>query len=247
MVAPLTELPIRGVVWYAGEANPGVTQPQYEALLRGLIADWRDAWKKDFPFLIVDFANFGPHAATPTDGWWPEVRGAQIAVGASTPKAGLAQAVDIGTGANNRPPDKLDVGKRLTATALHVVYGQNVPCEGPRFASMAVEGNKIRVTYANPDAGLVLAASPYVSTDPANDNPALPLNEPLGFEVAGVDKKWVNAKAQIDGSTMLVWSDAVPNPVAARYAWSSNPPVNLYSKNGFPAEPFRTQDWKVNP
>jgi sialate O-acetylesterase len=246
MVAPIAGLPICGVVWY-GTGNPGDTQPQAEALLRGLIADWRGAWKNDFPFLIVDPANFGQRTPNPTDGWWQEARGAQIAVATSTPKAGLAQAVDIGTGANDGPPDKLDVGKRLTATALHVAYGQNVPYEGPRFASMAVEGNKVRVTYANPGVGLVLAASPYISTDPAYDNPALPLNEPLGFEVAGADKKWVNAKAQIDGSTMLVWSDAVAAPVAVRYAWSSNPPVNLYSKDGFPAEPFRTQDWKVNP
>jgi sialate O-acetylesterase len=247
MVAPLGGQPIRGVVWYAGELNGGDSQPQYEALLRGLIASWRDAWKSDIPFLIVDLSNYGQPTPTPTDNSRADMRGAQIAVAASTPGAGLTQTIDIGTENDSNPPDKLDVGKRLLATALHTVYGQNVPCEGPRFAGMTVEGNKIRVKYANPDVGLVLAASPYISNDPANLNPALPLNEPLGFEVAGADKKWVNAKAQIDGSTMLVWSDAVANPVAVRYAWASNPPVNLYSKDGFPAVPFRTQDWKVNP
>jgi sialate O-acetylesterase len=247
MIAPLAGVPIRGVAWYAGEANGGDAQPQYEALLRGLIASWRDAWKDAVPFLIIDMANLGQPTSTPTDNSWAEVRGAQIAVAASTPKAGLVQAIDIGTENNSNPPDKLDVGKRLLATALHTVYGQNVPFQGPRFAGMTVEGNKIRVKYANPDVGLALAASPYISTDPANLNPALPVNEPLGFEVAAADKKWVSAKAQIDGGTMLVWSDTVPNPVAVRYAWASNPPVNLYSKDGFPAVPFRTQDWKVNP
>jgi sialate O-acetylesterase len=247
MIAPLAGVPIRGVAWYAGEANGGDTQPQYEALLRGLIAGWRHAWKNDYPFLIVDMANLGQPTPTPTDNSWTEVRGAQIAVAASTPNAGLVQTIDIGTENNSNPPDKLDVGKRILATALHTVYGQNVPFEGPRFAGMTVEGSKIRVKYANPDVGLVLAASPAISTDPANLNPPLPLNEPLGFEVAGADKKWVSAKAQIDGGTMLVWSDTEPNPVAVRYAWASNPPVNLYSKDGFPAVPFRTQDWKVNP
>ena len=247
MVAPLAGQPIRGVVWYAGEENGGDSQPQYEALLRGLIASWRGAWKNDISFLIVDLTNLGQPTPTPTDNSRADMRGAQIAVAAGTPNAALTQTIDIGTENNSNPPDKLDVAKRLVATALHTVYGQNVPFGGPHFAGMTVEGNKIRVKYANPDVGLVLAASPYISNDPANTNPALPLNEPLGFEVAGADKKWVNAKAQIDGNTMLVWSDAVANPVAVRYAWATNPPVNLYSKDGFPAVPFRTQDWKVNP
>jgi sialate O-acetylesterase len=247
-IAPLAGFPVRGVAWYSSEADAGNTVPLYEALLHGLIDDWRAKWgAPDLPFVIGGVTNNGARSPTPTDNPWADLRGAQIAVAASVPNVGLAETLDLGTGANGHPPDKLDVGKRLAATALHLAHGQNVPDEGPRFGSMAVEGSKIRVTYANPEAGLVLADSPYVSTDAANDNPALPLNEPLGFEVAGADKKWVPAKAQIDGNTVMAWSDAVPKPVAVRYAWSSNPPVNLYSKDGFPAVPFRTQDWKVNP
>jgi sialate O-acetylesterase len=67
------------------------------------------------------------------------------------------------------------------------------------------------------------------------------------FDLAGADKKWVVAQAKIDGDDVLVWSDQVPNPVAVRYAWAQNPQVNLYNKEGFPAVPFRTQDWPVVP
>jgi sialate O-acetylesterase len=245
MIAPWIGFPIHGVAWYAGEQNDASGQAGYEVLQRALIDDWRARWKSPFSFLIIGLAGNGPRNTAPENSGLAEVRGAQIAVAASEPNAGLAQALDLGLDNSPWPPDKQDVGKRLAATALHVAYGQNVPFDGPRFGGMTVEGNKIRVTYANPEGGLVLADAPATANDPHNQ--PVPLSEPLGFEVAGADKKWVNAKAQIDGGTMLVWSDTVPNPVAVRYAWASNPPVNLYSKDGFPAVPFRTQDWKVNP
>jgi sialate O-acetylesterase len=244
MIAPFTNTPIRGVIWDLGE-NAG-NAPQFETLLHALIDDWRQKWKSELPFIIVDLSNIGDRAPNPTDSGRADIRGAQIAVASAGPNTSLAQTIDLGAVHNGNPPPMPDIGKRIAAAALHI-DGQNVPFEGPRFGSMAVEGGKIRVKYANPDVGLVLAASPDVSNTPPNDNPALPLDAPLGFEVAGADKKWVNAKAQIDGNTVLVWSDAVPAPVAVRYAWSANPPVNLYSKDGFPAVPFRTQDWPANP
>lgn len=247
MIAPLAGFPIRGVIWYQGEANTGDKQPRYEAKLSGLIDDWRRHWGNNFTFLVVGLANNGRRSPTPEDSGWAEVRGAQSAVTASMPNTGLAQTIEIGTGNNIHPPDKLDVGLRLAASALHVAYGQNVPYDGPRFASMAVEAGKIRVKYTNADSGLAILPSPYISNDPTNDNPPLSTTDVLGFEIAGADKKWVNARAQIDGKEVLVWSDTVPQPVAVRFAWAWNPPVNLYNKDGFPAVPFRTQDWPVTP
>jgi sialate O-acetylesterase len=243
LIAPLIHTPIRGVIWAQGENNIGYSQPQYEALLHALIGDWREKWNGELPFIILELPNIGGRAPNPTDSGPAGVRGAQIAVAEAGPKTSLAQTIDLG---GIHQGFSLDASQRIAATALHLV-GQNVPFEGPRFGSMAVEVGKIRVKYANPEVGLALAASPYVSTTPPNDNPALPLDAPLGFEVAGADKKWGNAKAQIDNGAVLVWNDTVPAPVAVRYAWSSNPPVNLYSKDGFPAVPFCTQDWKVNP
>jgi sialate O-acetylesterase len=243
MIAPLTRTPIRGVIWSQGDNNDNDSQAQHEVLLHALIGEWREKWKSDVPFIIIDRSNVGGRAPNPVNEGRADVRGAQIAVAEAGPNIHLVQTIDLG-GIHNGYA--LDASQRVAATARHLV-GQNVPFEGPRFGSMAVEGGKIRVKYANPDVGLVLAASPYVSTMPPNDNPALPLDAPLGFEVAGADKKWVNAKAQIDNGAVLVWSDAVPAPVAVRYAWSGNPPVNLYSKDGFPAVPFRTQDWPATP
>jgi sialate O-acetylesterase len=247
MIAPITGYPIKGALWYQGEANTGDTQEQYAALLRGMIEDWRGRWKSDFDFLVVGLANCGDRHAEPVDSGWAEVRAAEASISATDPHAGIAEAIDVGAGHNIHPLDKQDVGKRLAAVALHVAYGQNVPYAGPRFAGMAVEGNKIRVKFTNVDAGLALGLSPYVSTDAMFDNPQLSTTDPLAFEIAGADKKWVAAKAQLDGKDILVWADQVAVPAAVRYAWQDNPPANVYNKDGFPAVPFRTQDWRVNP
>ena len=61
------------------------------------------------------------------------------------------------------------------------------------------------------------------------------------FAIAGADKKFVWAKAKIDGDKIVVWNDNVTNPMYVRYAWADNPVnPNLYNKEGLPASPFRT-------
>ena len=40
-------------------------------------------------------------------------------------------------------------------------------------------------------------------------------------------------------------SPAVAKPVAVRYAWSDNPVCNLFSKEGLPVTPFRTDDFPM--
>jgi len=201
----------------------------------------------DFPFLIVGLANIDARLPVPSDNGWAEVRGAQAELAATMPNVGLAEAIDLGTAHNIHPPDKIDIGKRLAACAMHIAYGQDVVYSGPRFEKMTIEGSKVRINFSSIGSGIKLAVSPYVCSDLPNDNPALPTTEPLGFEIAGADKKWAVAKARIDGNDVVVWNEKIASPVAVRYAWSQNPPVNLYNKEGFPAVPFRTQEWPVGP
>ena len=67
-----------------------------------------------------------------------------------------------------------------------------------------------------------------------------------GFSIAGVDQKFVWAKAYLDDKDrVVVYSDKVKNPVAVRYCWSINPDVNLFNSAGLPASPFRTDNWKI--
>ena len=63
------------------------------------------------------------------------------------------------------------------------------------------------------------------------------------FAIAGDDRKWYWADAQIEGDTVVVSSPSVPNPREVRYAWQSNPTATLFNGAGLPAGPFRTDNW----
>ena len=61
-----------------------------------------------------------------------------------------------------------------------------------------------------------------------------------GFTIAGADKKFVPAKAEIKDNTVVVSSDEIAAPVAVRYGWANVPEVNLFNQAELPASPFRT-------
>lgn len=50
-----------------------------------------------------------------------------------------------------------------------------------------------------------------------------------GFAIAGPDKAFHWAKAKIDGDSVLVWNETIPNPAFIRYAWANNPECTLYN------------------
>jgi sialate O-acetylesterase len=64
------------------------------------------------------------------------------------------------------------------------------------------------------------------------------------FTIAGHDQKFVPAKAVITGNEIQVWSEGITKPEAVRFAWSNVPNPNFYNKEGLPASPFRTDNWK---
>jgi sialate O-acetylesterase len=228
MVAPLVPYAIKGAIWYQGESNANRAY-QYRKLLPAMIKTWRDAWGQgEFPFYIVQLANFTPPPAEPGESDWAELREAQ-AMTAKMPNNGMAVTIDIGDAGDIHPRNKEDVGKRLSVVALAKAYGKtDVAYAGPEYESMGVEGDKVRVKFRNADGLKTRDGSSAVQ----------------GFAVAGEDRKWVWATATIDGESVVVHNPAVPKPVAVRYAWAHNPPTNLYGKSGLPAVPFRTDDWK---
>jgi sialate O-acetylesterase len=238
LVAPLIPYAIKGVIWYQGESNAG-NGPEYAILFPRMISDWREKWGQgDFPFLYVQLANFMAPQKSPSEGGWAYLREAQLKT-LSLPNTGMAVAIDLGAANNIHPKDKLDVGLRLALAAKHVAYGQDVVYSGPIYDSMTVEGNKIRLKFKQTGSGLQISGPPSTSTGA----PASAPTELTGFAIAGTDQNWVWAKARIDGNTVVVSSDQVAAPVAVRYGWASNPPCNLYNKEGLPASPFRTDDW----
>ncbi len=226
MIAPLTQFPIRGVIWYQGEGNVKRAYA-YRSLFQALIQDWRSHWhEEDLPFIFVQLANYLPVKDQPGDDAWAELREAQ-AMALSLNDTGMAVAIDLGVANDVHPRNKQDVGKRLALAARHVAYGEDIIYSGPKVTGHTIQGHAIRLQFTNVGGGLMV-----------KDGPEL-----RGFAVAGKDRKFVWANAKIEGDSVLVWNDKVLDPVAVRYAWASNPVCNLYNSEELPAIPFRTDDW----
>jgi sialate O-acetylesterase len=222
MIAPLIPYAIQGAIWYQGESNAGRAY-QYRKLFPAMIQDWRQAWGQgDFPFLFVQLANWLEIKTDPVESSWAELREAQ-SMTLSLPKTAMAVAIDIGEADDIHPKNKQEVGRRL-ALAARSIYGQEMVYSGPIYTSMKIENAKIRLHFKYADGGLMAKGGETLK----------------GFSIAGKDHKFVWAQAKIDGDTVVVWSDAVPDPVAVRYAWADNPVCNLYNNAGLPASPFRT-------
>ncbi|HKV80524.1 MAG TPA: sialate O-acetylesterase [Candidatus Sulfotelmatobacter sp.] len=220
MIAPLTPFAIRGVIWYQGEANSGRRAPLYAHLFQTMISDWRHAWgEDDFPFLFVQIANWN----TEPDGRWPEVRDAQRQALALR-NTGMAVTIDIGDPVDIHPKNKLDVGLRLARAARAIAYGEKLEWSGPLYRQLTREDHTLRVWFDHA-SGLTAKGGPLV-----------------GFEVAGADGKYVPADAKVDGSSVIVSSPAVADPVSVRYAWAPNPTCNLYNREGLPASPFQAPE-----
>jgi sialate O-acetylesterase len=224
MLRPVIPFAIKGVIWYQGEAN-ATRGRQYRRLLPTMIRDWRARFGVgEFPFLIVQLANFMEVQPEPSDPPWAHLREAQLLTALHVPNCGLAVTIDIGETNDIHPRNKQDVGHRLALAARGVAYGQEIVYSGPVYRSMTTDGRKARLTFDHVGSGLIARGGG-------------PLK---GFAIAGADMKFVWAEAEIDGDTVLVWSDRTKTPVAVRYAWANNPVCNLYNKEGLPASPFRT-------
>lgn len=225
MVAPATRYTIKGFLWYQGEANTG-DATTYARLLPALINDWRRLWAQgDLPFLFVQLPNYMEAQYLPSESDWAATREAQTKT-LSVPNTGMPVTIDLGEWNDIHPDNKKDVGERLSLWAEHIAYGnRNIVPSGPLYDTAIINGHTITLQFRYVGGGLI-----------TNDGEA-----PGSFAIAGADKKFVWAKAKIEGDKVMVWHDAIPDPKYVRYAWADNPVnANLYNKEGLPASPFRT-------
>ncbi len=217
MIAPLTGLGIRGVIWYQGESNAGQgSAGLYRRIFSTMIEDWRRQWGVgDFPFLFVQIANY--KAGAESD--WPTLRDQQLKTLALR-NTGMAVTIDIGNPDNIHPTDKVDVGLRLARAARVLSYGEAIEDSGPIFRQAVPEGSSMRAWFDH--AKGLTAKGGAVS----------------GVEVAGADGKFFPAEARIDGTSLVASSTAVGEPVWIRYGWADSPECNLFNGDGLPASPF---------
>lgn len=226
MIAPLVGYNVKGFVWYQGESNTGRSD-EYAKLQPAMIQDWRAKWNEpNAPFIYVQLPGFMDYNYLPTESQWAQFREAQLK-SLSVRNTAMVVAIDLGEWNDIHPDRKKPVGDRLALAAEKLAYGENIVYSGPIYQSQEIEGNKIILSFTNIGSGLI-----------TNDG-----EEPSEFAIAGADKKFVWAKTKIEGNKVIVWNDAVQNPMYVRYAWADDPVnPNLYNKEGLPASPFRTDN-----
>lgn len=215
MVAPIIPYGIKGTIWYQGESNASKAK-QYRTLFPAMIADWRKRWKQgDFPFLFVQIAPFS--------GQPPEIREAQFLTLGKVKNTAMAVTTDVGEAKDIHPKKKEPVGARLALAARALAYGEKIEYSGPLYDSMTAKGGKITISFKHVGGGLVAKEGDL-----------------KGFTIAGEDKQFAPAQAEIQGQSIVVSAESVKHPKAVRYGWANVPEVNLFNKEGLPASPFRT-------
>ncbi|MBQ9309328.1 MAG: sialate O-acetylesterase [Bacteroidales bacterium] len=231
-VAPLIPFTFKGMIWYQGEQNrpnPNLYVKQQQAYVKMMREDFQ---VPDAPFYLVQIAPYTYDNGRKThSGYFCE---AQQKAAQSIPNAGYVTTVDIGEHGTIHPSHKQEVGQRLALLALSNDYGFDaIEAWAPYYKIVQFREGKAFVQMKVGNLGL----SPLGA-------------EISGFEIAGADRKFVDAKAMRDpkkGDNVIVWSDEVPEPVAVRYCWRNWSVGGLYNNFGIPAGPFRTDDWPVNP
>jgi len=220
MIYPIVPYGIAGAIWYQGESNIG--NPQiYSQLMKTLIENWRADFKKDFPFYFVQIAPYTYGANSKAE----YLREQQDLASKTVANTGMVVISDLVDDVKNiHPKNKLDVGKRLAAFALAETYKQNVgEYKSPAYQSMQVEKGKIRLTFDHAASGLKCTGK-----------------SPEKFLIAGDDKNFVPATAKIEGNTIVLSSKLVKVPVAVRFCFDDATMPDVFSTEGLPLAPFRT-------
>ncbi|MEY3142878.1 MAG: hypothetical protein RLY21_1371 [Planctomycetota bacterium] len=227
MMAPWIEYPVRGAIWYQGESNSGEPD-NYRKLLPLLIRSWREkSGNSDMAWGVVQLAAFQPFVESePAQGAWALLRDAQFKGAREAGNAGMISAIDLGDASDIHPRRKREVGERLAAWARSTVYGEaSVQWKGPELAkAQRADGATVRLSLANAD-GLRASGA-----------------EPGGFALCGADRKFVWAKATIDGGSIVLEAPGIADPVEVAYAWQNNPQrANIVNAAGLPMVPFRSK------
>jgi sialate O-acetylesterase len=244
MLAPLFPYPIKGAIWYQGEANARKYTDilNYRKLLPDMYNSWRRNWGMgNFPFLIVQLAPYYAFKEEPAESKWAAMRKSMTVIADNDPNAAMACIIDGGMQKNIHPPYKEYAGARLALKARKIVYKQDLVSSGPTYKSFIINGEKIEIMFENTGKGL--EKKKKILDD---GNIIVKSKKLKGFAICGKDKKFYKAKAKISGdNTVVVWSKMVKKPVAVRYGWADFPVANLYNRADLPTLPFRTDKFDM--
>ena len=227
MIYPVTRFAIAGTIWYQGESNTG-TAATYKELFSDMIGAWRNRWQKEFPFYFVQIApyTYGNNNIAAL------LREQQSQTLASVPRTGMVVTTDLVDDIKNiHPTDKISVANRLADWALAENYHQPVTYyKSPVFTRMESKDDKLVLFFDNAPNGFMTKGNA----------------KPTEFFIAGDDKLFVPAEVKLEKDRLIVSSKQVKKPVAIRFGFSNTAMPNLFSKEGLPVTPFRTDTWEVD-
>jgi len=232
MIDPIAPFAVSGAIWYQGESNADNKDDalSYRVKLPAMIADWRNKFEVgDFPFYIVEIANFDRGYVGDEFYSWPILRESQYLTTQSVKNCDMTTIIDIGDSIDIHPTNKHDVGERLARLALHHDYGKkDIALKGPVFKSMEIVGDKAVLEFDFVYNGFVVKG-----------------DELLAFKIAGENREFVDAKAEIEGNKIIVSANSVTEPIAVRYAFVDDPICNIFNSENLPMMPFRTDKFEI--
>ncbi|MET0892970.1 MAG: sialate O-acetylesterase [Pseudoxanthomonas sp.] len=225
MIAPIGPYGLRGVLWYQGESNTGESG-SYQALLKTLSRDWRTRFGAELPLLVVQLAGYGMPPTHPLESGWAALREAQRQFVHEDPHAALVVALDIGDRYDIHPPNKQELGRRLSRAARALVYREPLAYSGPVPVSATRENDTVIVRFAG-------ASEPLL---------AYGADIPVGFELCGPTPGSCRyASARIRGREVVLRAALGQRATRVRYGWADNPVVTLFDNSGLPAGPFEME------
>ena len=233
MLKPFIGYAIKGCIWYQGESNRSRSD-QYEKLFPAMVKQWRTEFGLgDFPFFFAQIAPYNYfqniNATTSPDrkGNSAYLRDAQRKAVDKIPNSGMVVLMDNGIEPGIHPPDKEIVGKRFAYLALGNTYQlKGFAYQSPAFDSLLINGNTATIKFKYAPNGLTTYGKTLTQ-----------------FEIAGADKIFRPAIANIRNGTIVLLSPFVTAPVAVRYAFKDFIVGELFSTEGYPVSSFRTDDW----
>ena len=223
MIHPLVGYPIKGVIWYQGEANRNRYE-SYADMFNSMTEGWRKVWNQEetIPFYFCQIAPFGYVGGINS----AFIREAQ-AKAAQKPYIGMAVLMDTGEEKCIHPAQKREAGERLALLAITKTYNiTGIESESPEFKNIEIKGSEVTVYFDKAPLGI------YAEN-----------GESDLFMVAGEDKVFYPAKAKVLQNKVIVTSDAVVNPVAVRYAFEDFVVGDLFGMGGLPVSSFRSDNW----
>jgi sialate O-acetylesterase len=223
MIHPLEGFAVKGTIWYQGESNLNNAH-EYAELFGAMVEGWRKRWNQpEMPFYFCQIAPFEYRNNINS----AYLREAQLQASLKVPHTGMAVLMDAGEQYNIHPAKKKEAGERLALLAIQKTYTiEGINGESPVYKSIEIKDSTITVHFDK--APLGVSGKDYASQL---------------FSIAGEDRVFHPAKAQITREGIIVSSEKVQEPVAVRYAFENYVKGDLFGVNGLPVSSFRSDNW----